>query len=240
MDTSKTNQETIENIEQVNSARAGFYRTLASLFYRELTASKIEELSGIDFSAFDCGDELMNEGYALIAHELRRPDGSTRQRLACDYAHTFLAAGNYDDHMATPYESVFTSEDGLLMQEARDDVYRMYCAEHVGLPADNHEPEDHLTFELEFMAVLADRMNEALADGNFGEAHRLAAVSRDFHTRHLESWIDNLCDGIDRVAETRFYRGVSKITRGFVHMDDETIEEIDELLAALAESKAVA
>ena len=47
-----------------------------------------------------------------------------RQELAVDFAGSILAAGSYEERRATPYESVFTSETGLLMQEARDDVYR--------------------------------------------------------------------------------------------------------------------
>ena len=70
------------------------------------------------------GDPLIAEGFEDIRRYLRKCDTGTRQELAVDYAHTFLAAGNYESFAATPYESVFTSETGLLMQDARDEVYK--------------------------------------------------------------------------------------------------------------------
>lgn len=176
----------------------------------------------------------MRDGYYLIKRAVRKPDGKTRQQLACDYAHTFLAAGNYEERMATPYESVFTSEDGLLMQDARDDVYRLYCQEHVGVSVGYTDPEDHVSFEMEFMAALADKCNAALDAGDMAEACRLADVAADFHARHLENWIDDLCDTIDKVADTKFYRGVSKLTRGYVHADAEAVADVAD---ALAEAK---
>lgn len=225
--------EAVGQMSQVNRSRASYYRMLASLFYRELGSEQIARLAQTDFTGLDAGEELMGEGYALIAHAVRKPDRATRQKLAVDYARVFLAAGVYDDHRAIPYESVFTSEDGLLMQDARDDVYRRYCAEHVGVDEDSHEPEDHIAFECEFMSTLAERADDALQAGDFHEAHRLMSASHDFHRTHLENWIDAFCDRIDSCAQTEFYRGVSKLARGFIAMDRDSIEDIVDVLKVL-------
>lgn len=40
------------------------------------------------------------------------------------------------------------------------------------------------------------------------------------------------------VAETRFYRGVSKVTRGFVHMETDVIADELDVLQELAGEKA--
>ncbi len=229
-------EKAIDQIVEVNQARASFYRMLASLFYRELSQEKIEELSQGALKDLAAEDDTMGEGYRLIAQAVRRPDGTTRQKFASDYARVFLAAGEYDDHRATPYESVFTSEDGLLMQDARDDVYRLYCNEHIGVRENSNEPEDHISFELEFMADMADRCNAALNGSDFIEARRLSRLSVEFLHNHLLNWIDDFCDAIDAAAHTKLYLGVSKLARGFIYDDKEMAGDIAELIDGVADS----
>lgn len=48
--------------------------------------------------------------------------------------------------------------------------------------------------------------------------------------------MDALCDAIIDVAETRFYRGVSKVTRGFVHMETDVIADEVQALKELKEA----
>ena len=96
---------------------------LGELFFRELTQEQVEHLAGMDFAGMDGDDELIAQGYDDMRRYLRHVNSGTRQALACDYAHTFLAVGNYETFAATPFESVFTSQLGLMMQEARDEVY---------------------------------------------------------------------------------------------------------------------
>lgn len=228
--------QTIEQIVAVNMGRAGYYRMLGSLFFTELTQAQVDHLAAMDMNELDGGDETIAEGYADISRYLAKRASNAREELAVDYAHVFLAAGNYETYAATPYESVFTSEVGLLMQEARDEVYKMYCDEHVQPDESLHVPEDHITFEFQFMATLIERMNEALQSGDLEEALYYAQTCRKFHQEHQINWVDDLCDAVMDCAKTRFYRGVSKVTRGYVHMETEVI---DDVIAALQELRGV-
>ena len=240
MDTTQTaeREELASQLVEVNRGRASFYRMLAQLYFKELTAEQVKHLAGMDFSGMSGDDETIAEGYANIRRYLRHANGGTRQELACDYAHTFLAAGNYETFAATPYESVFTSEMGLLMQEARDEVYKTFCSQHIQPDESLHLPEDHISFEFEFVATMLDRTNDAILDGAFGHACELAQVVSDFHRDHQLNWIDDLCDSVDDVAQTRFYKGVGKVTRGFVHADTEVIADEIDALRELAEPAA--
>lgn len=240
MDTTQTaeREELASQLVEVNRGRASFYRMLAQLYFKELTAEQVKHLAGMDFSGMSGDDETIAEGYADIRRYLRHANGGTRQELACDYAHTFLAAGNYETFAATPYESVFTSEMGLLMQEARDEVYKTFCSQHIQPDESLHLPEDHISFEFEFVAIMLDRINDAILDGAFGHACELAQVVSDFHRDHQLNWIDDLCDSIDDVAQTRFYKGVGKVTRGFVHADTEVIADEIDALRELADPAA--
>ncbi len=192
----------------------------------------------MDFSGMSGDDETIAEGYADIRRYLRHANGGTRQSSRATTRTRFLAAGNYETFAATPYESVFTSEMGLLMQEARDEVYKTFCSQHIQPDESLHLPEDHISFEFEFVATMLDRINDAILDGAFGHACELAQVVSDFHRDHQLNWIDDLCDSIDDVAQTRFYKGVGKVTRGFVHADTEVIADEIDALRELADPAA--
>ena len=230
--------ELISQLIEVNAGRAAYYRMLAELFFRELTQQQVDHLAGMDFAGMAGDNALIAEGYEDMHRYLRHANSGTRQALACDYAHTFLAAGNYETFAATPFESVFTSELGLMMQEARDGVYKMYCEQHIQPQADLHVPEDHVSFEFEFLATVIERTNAALLASDFDRACDLAQTVSNFHAQHQLNWVDDLCDAVLDVAETRFYRGVSKVTRGFVHMETDVIADELDVLQELAGEKA--
>lgn len=204
--------ELISQLIEVNAGRAAYYRMLAELFFRELTQQQVDHLAGMDFAGMAGDNALIAEGYEDMYRYLRHANSGTRQALACDYAHTFLAAGNYETFAATPFESVFTSELGLMMQDARDGVYKMYCEQQIQPQADLHVPEDHVSFEFEFLATVIERTNAALLASDFDRARDLAQTVSDFHAQHQLNWVDDLCDAVLDVAETRFYRGVSKVS----------------------------
>lgn len=164
---------------------------------------------------------------------VRRVNSGTREDLAVDYAHTFLAAGTTKgENRACPYESVFTSRDGLIMQEARDDVYRIMLAEHLEPNTDLRIPDDHLAFVFEFMANLCQRFNESLEAHDLTEARRVFDVQQSFFEEHIYSWIDRFCDAVEGCCRTAFYKGLSQMTRGFVNADHEMLAEMNASIPA--------
>lgn len=225
-----------EAIQEALGARALFYRILASLFFKELDEAGIDRLRQIQLESLALGIPLIDEGLSAMATYLARSGRAARQELAVDFAGSILAAGSYEERRATPYESVFTSDTGLLMQEARDDVYRLYQEAGLQVQVSLQTPEDHLSFECEFMATLAERTGEALASDDLSRAKELMDLQASFHRDHLANWIDELCDTLDQCAHTRFYRGVSLVTRGFVHEDDAMIADISAALVDHATS----
>ncbi len=116
------------------------------------------------------------------------------------------------------------------MQEARDDVYRRFCEARVAVDEGLRTPEDHLSFEFEFMAAQAGEQARALHAGDTAAAASALRTQREFHRDHLLNWIDAYCDCLQSCAQTRFYRGVAKLTRGFVHMDEDMMDDAAETL----------
>ena len=222
-------QQTKDDIITSGADRAGFYSFLAGVYLWEPTSEQIEAMAAANFPA---GEDAFGRGYALIVDYLRHRDTGTRQEIAVDYAHTFLGAGNYDKLMAPPYESVYTSEEHLLMQDARDGALSFYRSEGLDLPAENTTPEDHIGFEMQFMAKLIDRSCDALSAGDHAEFARLVRVQREFYVQHLANWLPAFIGDIERHCKTDYYRGVAQLTRAFLAEEKEQLEGLAEVVKA--------
>lgn len=86
--------------------------------------------------------------------------------------------------------------------------------------------ESHLTFELEFLSVMSDGIAEHLRAGEADEAVRLIDLSRQFIEEHILTWFPQLQDLAMVMLETRFYKGVLKITRGYLELDLQTLDDL--------------
>ena len=224
----RMDQELRQDLLASLEVRSAFYRFLASIYLKELTEEQIAALGEMDVPE----DTSLSAGYGLMKDYITHypPELNIRQNLAVDYASTFLGAGHYEKLIAPPYESVFVSPAHILMQEPRDEVVKVYASEGVRLDPSDDTPEDHIGFELQFMAELLDRQMVAFESEDLDEARRLGNVSLDFLQDHLAKWTPLLCRAIDEHARTDFYKGVSSLTRNFMQDEAEIIPRILEIL----------
>lgn len=228
-------QEAITTAElaQAMEDRAGFYQFMSYVLLHEFTAEQIGQLKALGELGADGG--AMAQEAATIRRYLARAGADPRTDLAVEYARIFLSAGVYDGLTAEPYESVFTSEDHLLMQDARDEVVALYRAWEVDIDPELHMPEDHLGLEFEFMALLAQRTAEALVSA--GEAEDFAAVirlleaQRDFLNDHILNWIDGLIAKVEEFAQLPLYPALMRLARAYMVDDEQLLQEILDALA---------
>lgn len=232
--------------------RAVVYRLIARLFDREVDAAAAEAIEGIARDGADAaraaggGSDAAESGdaaarMAQAAMRMARGatpfDARTQDALACDFARTFLAVGARTGNAAAPYESVFTSETGLMMQEARDEVRTTYRAHGLMPRIDGDQtdfPEDYLPLELEFMALLSLRLGDELACGNAADARRTLDDQRAFYTAHLVNWYGDFSQRARGTARTPFYAGLLDFAGAYLELDAETMDAIDRCLADAA------
>ena len=195
--------------------RAAFYDLLAAIYFRPLTAEQIDNIAEMDWSEYADVNELFADGVNDITRYLRKRNSGTRQALAVDFTSAFAGTSSWKGRYAVPYESVHTSEEGLMFQDAYHEVFQLYKANHVAKAEGYDFPHDHLSFMCEFLVVLSDRIIAALEAGDDAEALRQVRVSRAFLADHILSWFDTFQDLALLLLETRFYRGVLKISKGF-------------------------
>jgi len=205
------------------SNRETLYRFLARLYRIEVDAPFLRQLSEMGFPT-ECGEPELAEGYRMLTAWLRDPGSDPLPDLAVDYARIFLSAGVFEGVAASPYESVYTSRERLIMQEARDQAFTAYQAKGLHSADPMEIPEDHISLELEFLAHLCHETLQAGDDRALVSA--LLREQKEFIERHPGRWIPAFCADIEKCASTDFYRAVAKITRGFLNIETEILEEL--------------
>ena len=158
--------------------RRSLYSLVSLLFAAPLTQEQIDRLGDAGLSE----REDVSHGLAVMGKFLRKHDADTRQALAVDYTGTFYGMRTTGGRAALPYESAHDEEGGeqMLMGKARARVYNVFKKHALRLGQSLNLPEDHLSFECDFMAVLAERTKERLAEGDDAEALRLLTTQRSF------------------------------------------------------------
>ena len=101
--------------------RARTYGLMARLFLKEVDKAALTELQGMRFPAAT-GNAKVDEGYHMLYDYLRTSWDDSITDLAIDYVRTFIGHGVNGFSAAYPFESVYTSERRLMMQEARAEV----------------------------------------------------------------------------------------------------------------------
>lgn len=82
---------------------------------------------------------------------------------------------------------------------------------------DYHEPEDHIALELRFMGRLCrDKSDISLR------------MQKDFLEDHLMKWVPGFCDELCEKSSSDLYRGIGKITKGFLISEEELLNELHE------------
>jgi putative dimethyl sulfoxide reductase chaperone len=210
--------------------RENLYRFLGRLYGGEADSALLEGMKVMSFPAECCEAEL-KEGYGVLKEYLDSCGSSPLTDLAVDYAKVFLGAGIAEGSAAFPYESVYTGKKRIIMQDARDQVKEIYEAK--GLNKDDERTallEDHISLELDFMAFLCRETQRALGTQNESEILSCLQEQMDFLSQHLLNWIHAFCADIEKYAGTQFYKGIGKITNGYLRLDRVIIESLmDEL-----------
>ncbi|NTU89375.1 MAG: molecular chaperone TorD family protein [Actinobacteria bacterium] len=206
-------------------SRSATYGFLARLYRVEIDEDFFNEISSMRFPV-NTGNSSVDEGYRLICSYLSKSWPSCAIELAADYTRVFLGHGVNSYSAAYPYESVHTSPKRLMMQEARDEVLALYRAAGLMKNDNWRDGEDHIALELEFEQILCIRTSEALSEQNEDVALGLLTQQYNFLKDHLLNWIPFFTTEMELYAKTDLYKGLAKLTRGFLETDSEFLEDV--------------
>ena len=219
-------QASMDDLIKLIEQRAATYGLLSRLFRVEIDQELLDELHGMRFPA-STGNADVDEGYLRLAKYLSNTWENSLTDLAVDYTRVFIGHGVDAYSAAYPFESVYTSEKRLLMQDARDEVLAVYRANLLKKGEEWNDCEDHIALELEFMQVMSERTAKALKEGKEDEAVEMLKTQRAFVGQHLANWVPMFVSDIKYFSQTDLYIGAGELLLGFVQTE---VEALDDLL----------
>jgi TorA maturation chaperone TorD len=128
--------------------------------------------------------------------------GKTLDLLAAEYADIYLS----NSFGASPCESVWVDDEGLIMQEPMFQVRKWYRSYGLEVEDWRKRTDDHLVNQLRFLAHLLD------PDEGDGD---LSAVA-GFMDEHLLRWIHGFAARVGERCQTRLYAGIVRLTAAYV------------------------
>ena len=204
-------------MKEIIKERQVIYSILARIFRKEADAELLNAVKNFDYSQFnETNGDNFDKGFLLMQKAASRFGKSSLLDLARDYAKTFLGAGLGRGEGAYPYESFYTSPERLLMQEARDEVMFEYGSEMLKRSDDFTEPEDHIAFEFEYMAVLCGKTLQAIENDDKKTTKKYIEKQHNFFTKHLDNWVGLFCEDVIKKANEDFYKAAAIITLGLL------------------------
>lgn len=206
--------------------RAALYQMLATLYFKPLTSEQIEALATSNLSSVAADkNSPFAEAYADLSSALRLRHTGTKEELAADYTGAFYGIRTREGRTAQPFESLFRTEGTAeLMGEARSEVYRELRKHQLKVPDGIDLPEDHLSFIFTYLGLLCNQAAALLQNGQRAEAETVLDTQRSFFITHVDSWISDFIAQGRLMVETRFYRGVLKLTEAFVAEERNALE----------------
>lgn len=203
--------------------RASLYRLLALLYKDELSLNLLQDLGRLpqadELIDLDHSGELKRRFDELAARACSwQPNdlASLKQELDIDYARVFLGSG---PKPAYPYESVYLDPYGMLMSEPYQQVADKYQSAGLKKSSQHCEPEDHISFELTFMAHLCEKTAQALKAEDQETLDRLLNEQDEFLRCHLLRWVPRFCQDVQQACATSFYNASAELTAAFIKSD---------------------
>jgi TorA maturation chaperone TorD len=169
----------------------------------------------LDYWPFDCAHPDAAAGIERLNRYLAKWSPDDIAVLEGDYTRLFIGL---ERTLAPPYESVYLSEEHILFEKETLAVREWYAKYGLQVPLLNTQPDDHIGYELFFLARLSERV-ASLIDG--GETEAAVGVAKDrqrFVQSHPHRWVHMLVSRILEFSQTDYYAGIGLLTKSVVEL----------------------
>lgn len=208
-----------KDMAEVAKQRSNVYGLLATIYHKEITKELLKQIKHPKFL-----EVLSDQGVKLENDILQKHEDEVIEDLAIEYTRLFLGP----DRHISPHESVHHERDdgdwGQFWGKSTVEVKKFietagleYKSEYTGLP-------DHISVELEFMQRTTEREAQAWEGKDNDGALYCLKMEKKFIEEHLVPWLPLFCDKVIKDAELSFYREMAKLTKSFVELEKEEID----------------
>ncbi len=106
-----------------------------------------------------------------------------------------------------PWESVYTSSKRLMIQDAAEEVQKLYREAGLTINSPNIMP-DHIGAELNFLAVLFEKMGRETENKEL-----YVDTIKRFMEDHLLKWVPRFTRDMEEATDSPFYKALARTTR---------------------------
>ena len=203
--------------------RRNFYALLYRMYLEPPSREFVDDLMNERFYLPDLiSDEELSEGFKLLREFVGKYKDKSIDELHKDligeYTRLFIGPHRLP---VQPYESWWV--DGKLMSESLLKVKQVYRKAGIAKAKEYAEPEDHIAFELRFMHYLCEEELSADTEERIAECLNM---QKEYLNDHLLRWVPDFCDALTENKLSDFYKGIAKLTKGFILLEEAMIEEL--------------
>lgn len=183
------------------TARAEVYGLLAALYYAAPSQSLYDNLKVAVTQAPAAGALLEASWTELVA----RARDQSLASITSEYDSLFGGVSKPEVYLfGSHYLSGFLNEKPLAA--LRTDIAALGLARDEVMP----ETEDHVAYLCEVMRYLIAGDDVAVAN---------LTRQREFFTRHLQTWLPQMCEALGAHPKARFYQALAEFTQSFVSVE---------------------
>jgi len=210
---------------EILEIRRNFYAFLYRMYLEEPPRELVDDLLNekISFSDLIPLDEELSDGFRRLKEFMEENKGKAvddlHEELVDEYTRLFIGPHRLP---VQPYEAWWV--DGKLMGKSLLKVKRDYRKAGIVKAQGYAEPEDHIAFELKFMHYLCEEGLSAIFSSE--KLVECLNVQKEFLNEHLLRWVPDFCDALYECELSDFYKGIAKLTKGFLLLEEAVIEEL--------------
>ena len=215
---------------EIASNRQAIYRTLA-LLWTEPTQELLDPLQGEQSSLVElkyCLNRMNPENAELIAglqllESFFNEEWTKLQQPLTEWRVEFTRLFIGPEHLPSPpYEACYREklEDGsfgYLMGETTIAVKNLY--REAGLEVKPTQMPDHISAELEGMALFTSMEVEAWEKENKTAVLRTMQFEQRLLGEHLTKWVPAFCQDVRTSAQSNYYKALALLTESYVTLD---------------------
>ncbi|MBB1635781.1 MULTISPECIES: TorD/DmsD family molecular chaperone [Cupriavidus] len=189
-----------------DTARADLYGLLATLLYRAPDAALLHHIAANRAHGEDAATPLGDAWNDLCD----AASVTTAEQASDEYQQLFVGVGKPEVLLyGSYYQTGFLNERPLVA--LRDDLARYGLVRQDNVS----ETEDHI-------ATLCEVMRFLVAGEDAGVAN--LAEQQHFFSRHLQSWVETLCDSAAAHPQARLYARVAALLKAFMAVEAIALE----------------
>lgn len=173
-------------------------------------------LSGLDPEAQKLADRGASQLKEILAKRASSDNvAEWDDYLDASYAELFLGATM---QTIAPQESVYFSPERVMYQQPYFEVVESMKEWGWKVPADFHEPEDHIAAEWLFYLFLLDEAREQAARNAVDAELKASMAASSFKLQHMDSWNERAFKDIVEADDVGFYTGMVYIARALLQV----------------------